>query len=104
LLASSHVLAQTSLMEGSCNAMCESLVLHIPVIASHISGLIGTLGEDYPGYFPAKDTQALAEQLRRVETDQGFYDELKARCVEASKLLKPKREQQAWADLLAELG
>ena len=50
-------------MEGSCNAMCEALALGVPVIASRISGLIGTLGEDYPGYFAVEDTQALAEQL-----------------------------------------
>jgi len=91
-------------MEGSCNAMCEALVLGVPVIASRISGLIGTLGDDYPGYFPAQDTQALAEQLLRVETDAAFYDNLRARCRQAAELLAPEREQQAWADLLDELN
>jgi glycosyltransferase involved in cell wall biosynthesis len=90
-------------MEGSCNAMCEALALDVPVVASHISGLIGTLGEDYPGYFPIEDTQALAEQLRRAESDRAFYAELQARGKEAAKLLEPKRERQAWADLIAEL-
>ena len=47
-------------MEGSCNAMCEALVLGTPVIASRISGLIGTLGQDYPGYFSPRDDVELA--------------------------------------------
>jgi glycosyltransferase involved in cell wall biosynthesis len=100
LLASSHVLAQTSLMEGSCNAMCEALVNGTPVIASHISGLIGTLGEDYPGYFPPQDTRALAEQLRRAETDRRFYDDIRVRCREAAHLLEPSCEVDAWRELL----
>src|SRR6185437_4453753 len=103
MTAGSHVLAQTSLMEGSCNAMCEALVNGTPVIASHISGLIGTLGEDYPGYFPAEDTRALAEQLRRVETDRDYYNDLSALCREAAKLLEPEAELIAWRELLKEL-
>ena len=91
-------------MEGSCNAMCEALALGIPIIASHISGLVGTLGEDYPGYFPAQDTAALAGLLARVERDRPFYDSLSSRCREAAKLLEPGREQQAWRTLLAELA
>src|SRR5262249_14624910 len=103
-MAGSHVLAQTSLMEGSCNAVCESLVLGTPVIASRISGLIGTLGDDYPGYFRVEDEHELAEQLLRAETDPDFYDDLQARCSDASRLLTPEREQAAWRDLLAEVG
>src|SRR5581483_5380394 len=102
-MAGSHVLAQTSLMEGSCNAMCESLVLGTPIIVSRISGLIGTLGEDYPGYFAVQDERELADQLHRAETDPGFYAELQARGREAAKLLTPERELAAWRDLLAEL-
>ena len=90
-------------MEGSCNSMCEALVLGTPVIASRISGLIGTLGEDYPGYFTATDEHELADQLRRAETDPAFYDQLEERCYDASRLLKPERELAAWHDLLAEL-
>lgn len=98
------MLAQTSLMEGSCNAMCEALVLGTPVIASHISGLIGTLGDDYPGYFRTEDERELADQLRRAETDGTFYDELRDRCRDAAKLLTPERELRSWASLLTELA
>lgn len=78
-------------------------MLGVPVIASRISGLIGTLGDDYPGYFAPQDTKALAEQLSRAETDQTFYQDLTTRCNEATQLLTPEREQQGWEDLLVEI-
>ena len=103
MTAGSHVLAQTSLMEGSCNAMCEALVLGTPVVASRISGLIGTLGEDYPGYFTAQDEAELAEVLLRTERDAAFYGDLRDRCQEAARVLAPEREARAWHDLLTEI-
>jgi putative glycosyltransferase (TIGR04348 family) len=105
LVASSHLLALTSLMEGSSNALGEALAqpTPTPVVATRISGLIGTLGEDYPGYFPVEDTAALAALLWRAETDAGFYGALQAGCAEAAPLVMPERERAAWAGLLAEL-
>ena len=96
------MLVQTSLMEGSCNAVCEALVLGTPVIASRISGLIGTLGDDYPGYFTVQDESELAEVLFRAETDDEFYKELSRRCRAAATLLSPERELESWAKLLSE--
>jgi glycosyltransferase involved in cell wall biosynthesis len=103
-MAGSHVLAQTSLMEGSCNAVCEALVLGTPVVASRISGLIGTLGEDYPGYFAVQDEQSLAEALLRAERDAAFYEDLRDHCRQAAGLLTFDREAAAWRQLLEELG
>jgi putative glycosyltransferase (TIGR04348 family) len=105
LVASSHLLALTSLMEGSSNALCEALAqpTPTPVVATRISGLIGTLGDDYPGYFPVEDTAALAALLWRAETDAAFYAALQAGCAEAAPLVMPERERAAWAALLAEL-
>ena len=90
-------------MEGSCNAMCEALVLGTPVIASRISGLVGTLGEDYPGYFSPRNDRELAEVLLRAERDRAFYSDLCDRCIEAARTLAPEREAAAWGDLLTEL-
>ena len=51
-------------MEGGANVISESLVARVPVIASEIAGSIGLLGRrDYPGYFPVRDTAALAALL-----------------------------------------
>jgi putative glycosyltransferase (TIGR04348 family) len=105
LMASSHLLALTSLIEGSSNALCEALAqpTPTPVVATRISGLIGTLGDDYPGYFAVEDTAALTRLLWRAETDTAFYAALQAACARAAPLVLPERERAAWAALLAEL-
>ena len=63
-------------MEGSSNALCEALAQPTPtapVVATRIGGLVGTLGDDYPGYFPVEDTAALTRLLWRAESDGAFY-------------------------------
>jgi putative glycosyltransferase (TIGR04348 family) len=104
LLASSHLLAITSLLEGSSNVLCEALAqaTPTPVVASHIGGLIGTLGESYPGYYPVEDTLALAELLRRAEDDGRFYERLASHCAVVAPLVSVDGERQAWAALLDE--
>ncbi len=105
LLAGSHLLSITSLMEGSSNALGEALAQPspTPVVATRISGLIGTLGEQYPGYFPVADTEALTELLRRAETDPAFYEALQAQCARAAPLVAPERERESWRQLLADV-
>jgi glycosyltransferase involved in cell wall biosynthesis len=103
LLASSHLTSITSVMEGSSNVLCEALTSATPVVASRISGLIGTLGEDYPGYFPVGDTEALAEVLARTESDERFYASLNAACLRAAELVSPESERECWRDLLADV-
>ncbi|HEY7060606.1 MAG TPA: selenoneine biosynthesis selenosugar synthase SenB [Chloroflexota bacterium] len=105
LIAGSHLLAITSLIEGSSNALCEALAQPrpTPVVASHISGLIGTLGDAYPGYYPVEDTAALAQLLWQAETDAAYYAALEAGCARAAPLVLPERERAAWAALLAEI-
>jgi putative glycosyltransferase (TIGR04348 family) len=103
LLAGSHLLALTSRIEGSSNALGEALVSGTPVVASRIRGLVGTLGDNYPAYFPPGDTKALAALLQRAETDPRFYQRLKSACARVEHLVAPQRELKAWKRLLAEL-
>lgn len=103
LLAMSHLLVLTSRIEGSSNVLSEAIASSVPVIASRISGLIGTLGEGYPGYFPVGDTSALAHLLLKAESDPQFYDGLKAYCARLLPLVDPERERASWQQLLAEL-
>ncbi len=104
LLAGSRLLALTSQMEGGANVVSEALACSIPVISSRISGSIGLLGEDYPGYFPVGDTQALADLLHRLETDQSFYLSLKAWCHRRKEIVSPDREKQSWECLLQKIS
>lgn len=103
LLASSHLLVLTSRVEGSSNVLSEALVCSVPVLASRIPGIMGTLGEDYAGYFSVGDTRALAQLLYRAETDPEFYQRLKKQSQVAARLADPAREEAAWKKLLQEV-
>ena len=104
LVASSHLVALTSRMEGSSNVLSEALISSVPVVASQIPGLMGTLGEDYPGYFPLGDTRALARQFQKAEVDQAFYRKLQSHCARLSWLVQPQREQASWEKLLEKIS
>jgi len=103
VLARSHVMVLSSILEGGANAVSEALAVSVPILASKISGSIGLLGEDYPGYFPVADTLALKQLLQRVETDVNFYKRLTDWTVRLTPLVEPAREQQAWKALLQDL-
>jgi putative glycosyltransferase (TIGR04348 family) len=104
VLARCRLLALTSRLEGGANAVSEAVAAGVPVLSSRIAGSVGLLGADYPGYFPAGDTAALAALLSRAETDAAFCRELKARCRRLRPLFRPGRERESWRRLLRELG
>lgn len=104
LLAGSRLLAITSLHEGGANVVSEALAARVPVVASAIPGSIGLLGEDYPGYFPAGDEEALAEALYAAEQDrEGYYERLCECCLALHGLVDPAKERDAFAALLRDL-
>jgi len=103
MLARSDLAVITSRMEGSSNVLSEALASSVPVVASKIPGLMGTLGKNFPGYFPVGNSQRLAELLLRSETDAKFYQRLKRHCEKLSHLVQPKRELDAWRSLVREL-
>lgn len=103
VLAASDLMVISSRIEGSSNVLCEALACGVPVLASKIPGLMGTLGEDYSGYFPVGNTEKLTSLLRRAEVDPRFYRALKRHCARVSLLVRPQREREAWRRLLGEL-
>jgi putative glycosyltransferase (TIGR04348 family) len=104
ILAQSRLVCITSKMEGSSNVLSEALASGVPVIATKIAGLIGTLGRDFPGYFPVGDTAKLTALLLKAENDGKFYRSLKRHCARAAKWVNPKRELRSWRRLLRELA
>ena len=98
-----HTLVHSSIMEGGANVVSEALVADIPVIASDIDGNVGLLGEDYPGYYPVTDTDALCALLQRAETDQSFLQLLNKHGNERKHLFVPERESRRWQALLDNL-
>ena len=103
-LAQSRLVCITSKMEGSSNVLSEALASGVPVVTSKISGLIGTLGNKFPGFFPVGDTRMLRDLLLKAESDPAFYKSLKRRCRDLAHLVKPQRELDAWRRLLRELA
>ena len=65
-IARSHALVVSSRMEGGANVICEAARIGTPVLASRISGNIGMLGRDYPGYFPTFDEKALGRLMEKI--------------------------------------
>jgi putative glycosyltransferase (TIGR04348 family) len=90
-----HLLVIASKMEGGANVIVEAITAGTPVIASHISGNIGMLGENYLGYFSFGDAQACAALMHRTETDTRFMKQLTAACAKRAKLFSPEREAAA---------
>lgn len=99
-LGQCHVFVNSSLREGGANAVGEAIAASVPVIASHIPGNIGLLGPEHPAYFPPRDTDALAQLLRRAEEDADFLRAIKGNGDARKHLFEPARELAAWDALL----
>ncbi|MPY77644.1 MAG: TIGR04348 family glycosyltransferase [Actinophytocola sp.] len=105
LLARSKLLVLTSHDEGGANVVSEAIAAGVPVLSSDIPGSRGLLGDDYPGYFPVGDTEALAEALHAAETDRnGYYHRLRAECERRHDLVAPHKERAAWSGVLTALS
>lgn len=100
VLLRSRIMVISSLNEGGANVISEAVVSDIPVIGSDIPCTRGLLGHDYPGLFPARDTEMLAELLFRAETDQAYYHELSATCRREKFKFDPALEKDSLKQLL----
>lgn len=90
----------SSFSEGGANAVAESIVLGIPVLASRIEGNLGLLGEEYVGYYEGDNARSLADLMARVMQDQSFARELRQQTEGLAEYFAPRREQEALAQLL----
>jgi len=103
VIAGADLLVVTSLSEGAGRVVGEAIVAGTPVISTRIDGVVGLLGEDYPGYFPVGHTAALAELLGRAESDAEFSDSLQTRCRALVSKFSPAAESAGWEELMREL-
>ena len=104
LLARARLLVLTSELEGGANVVSEALACSVPVLSTRISGSIGILGPDYPGYFEVGDTEGLAALLARAEDEPSFLADLRRRVRSLARLVSPAREREGWRRLLRELS
>jgi len=91
-LFKTHLMVISSVMEGGANVISEAVVAGVPIIASKIDGNIGLLGEDYPGYYPPKDTESLHSLLHQAERDPIFLKQLMAHGKQRKHLFVPECE------------
>lgn len=95
ILSQSRLMVISSRMEGGAHVVSEAIALGIPVIASDIPGNRGLLGEDYPGYYPVADENALATLLYRAEKTPSFYASLQKHIDLRRELINPASEKKA---------
>ncbi|MBU1222633.1 MAG: TIGR04348 family glycosyltransferase [Gammaproteobacteria bacterium] len=101
-LARAHLMVISSVMEGGANVICEALAAEVPVLASHMPGNVGMLGEDYPGYFPVGDERRLARLLSMAENDPDFYAALLSHARQRRGLMRPEQEASRLRQAVAE--
>ena len=78
-IARSHLLVVSSAMEGGANVIAEAARIGTPVLASRVSGNVGMLGRNYPGYFPLFDERALAGLIEKSIGAKGIQQATEAR-------------------------
>jgi putative glycosyltransferase (TIGR04348 family) len=102
-MAAAGALVHMSRMEGGANVVIEAVRSGTPVLASRIDGNVGLLGDDYAGYFPVGDAQALVALMRRFQHDAAFADGLRAQCAQREPLFRPEAEAAAVQTLLRDM-
>ena len=100
LLARSRLFILPSEMEGGSSAIAEAVVCGVPVLCSEISGNIGMLGRNYPGYFRLRDTGQLAHMLTLAEMDPAFLAHLREFIRAVQPRFSPEQERASWKRML----
>ena len=101
-IARSHVLVVSSVMEGGANVISEATRIGTPVLASRVSGNLGMLGRNYPGYFPLRDEKALSRSINKILEEKKSYQTLKRALAARRHLFAPSTERAALARVLRE--
>jgi putative glycosyltransferase (TIGR04348 family) len=101
-IARSHLLVVSSIMEGGANVISEAARIGTPVLASRVSGNLGMLGRDYPGYFPLRDEKALGRLISKAMQDSHFYRRLRRALAARRRLFAPAAEKAALGRVVKE--
>jgi Glycosyltransferase len=102
-IRAADLLLHPSVMEGGANVIVEAVMSGTAVLASRMSGNVGMLGTDYPGYFETGDASGLAHLLVQALEDPRFGRTLQQACRVRRALFRPEAEQKAVRRLVTEL-
>ncbi|QJR14603.1 hypothetical protein DSM104440_01405 [Usitatibacter palustris] len=101
-IRNAHVLVHPSRLEGGANVIAEALASGSTVIASRMSGNVGMLGRDYPGFFPVGEPAELADRLAQA-LDPAYLRELTRACRKRAPLFRPEHEARQLGRILSSL-
>jgi putative glycosyltransferase (TIGR04348 family) len=99
-IARSHLLVVSSAMEGGANVIAEAARIGTPVLASRVSGNVGMLGRNYPGFFSLFDERALARLIMKGLKQREFNRRLKRALAARRRLFAPAAERRALLEAL----
>jgi putative glycosyltransferase (TIGR04348 family) len=102
-IRSADLLIHPSAMEGGANVIVEAVMAGTAVAASRVSGNVGMLGADYPGYFEPGRASELARMLVQAAADPAFRRELDRACKRRRALFRPEAERRAVIRLVTDL-
>jgi putative glycosyltransferase (TIGR04348 family) len=104
LLVSCDLMVLTSHSEGGARVIGEAIVHGTPVLSARIDGVVGLLGESYPGFFPDNDATVLAALLWQSESDPVFCASLQDAASSLAYRFAPEAEALALSDAIAKLS
>jgi putative glycosyltransferase (TIGR04348 family) len=87
-----HLLINSSRMEGGANVVVEAVTSGTAILGTRMSGNVGMLGDDYPGYFTVGHPADLAALVTRAARDPRFLRELDVHCGRRAHLFTPATE------------
>jgi putative glycosyltransferase (TIGR04348 family) len=103
LLGQCRLLVISSKMEGGANVIIEAITNGTPVLASRISGNVGMLGGDYPGYFDLGDEAQLAALINKCMTDTSYLELLQKYGQRRARRFLPETEKRSVLQLVGQL-
>lgn len=102
-MRTADLLIHPSAMEGGANVIVEAVMAGTAVVASRVSGNVGMLGRDYPGYFEGANASDLARILVHAIEDGAFRKSLDRACRKRRALFKPEAERREVRRLVTDL-
>tara|TARA_R110002096_G_scaffold237821_3_gene429056 strand:- start:2328 stop:3281 length:954 start_codon:yes stop_codon:yes gene_type:complete len=103
LLASCHLMVLSSHNEGGARVVGEALCCDTPVLSTRIDGVLGLLGDSYPGFFPLGNADELAALLQQCETDPVYYQTLQNAANALKGQFAPEKERESFLALIHEV-
>lgn len=102
-ISRSHLMVNSSKVEGGSAAISEAIAIGTPVLATRIAGNRGLLGDDYDGLFDVGQSAQLRTLLLRAEEDEEFLLHLRQQCEHRRHLIAPATERERWSTLIQEI-